>query len=972
MAKNITYYNLTGGLNSLQGLGTINQSPNRTESPDMLNVEYYKLGGLKTMDGNTQMGSTLPSKITLGYEYIYGNNTYLIVTTADGRVYIYDRVIQDFSQIYEFPNPTDRHSIISFNNGIIISNGIDDLVYYIYGRNDLLTGTITGVAQSYTVTGTGTQFETQLSRGDRIRIGELTYQVSKINSNTELTLTTTIAINFTDSDYYLTEISECNAVLTNEDDSNINQPIRGLAIASYKGRIWVGADDGTLYYSELGLIHGWDVKYDAGAIPQFYDDNSKFSALGTWSEYLTIHKKEQTYLLDATSEDSGSWAIKPYSDYTCDSQQSFVVANNGYYVFSRAAGGIYPMLSRSIYNTLYQAKETSLKIRDNFEYLNTAMYDRIFPVYYPSKKYIMFYLPMLFGVGSNDCYIFDLQTGSWLHRQVPQDVSIAFQYDDKVYIGTTDGKILEEFSGKTFDGEPINFYWKSPFFTWGGGTNWTTTKEFRVKLSEEESTNCLVRTYRDGGSTPTSRRINNQQTNLQSLVWDVGYQSSDFYYTGENQLPEEIPVYKLTGSNGEVYYTDNLPGDDNPIKLYSDPECTVFVNYSNLITEIVDGTEDDYNILEYQEVNSYGYARVTETTKPNYYGYRSTSDNRVLAWIDPDNTNTAYVTLHKVSQRVRSFYGYKFRCTGGVGGVTASYGIGLKNPSYWTDGVTRQYPDVGIFPLDVNGNGTFPGTYYSGLQYGNKQSTVKTNGNSQVNWQLTSAAGTGEQWLSPNVEFTRRSDWDTYTTQTVWEYNGSDSINNTTEFTTSNFSTNSVTINGVVYNRDTSQDILETGENIEFVKWSPNSSLEVGDYLYNNIRCTEPYVQIEAVSDNVYYINQDEDIYVIRYPSSDRVYSVPIYKKKVSITYTIDEEYNETIPNPLYYKYPTENLNDNLTDTVWNNYSWYKTTHITKRFPLAKQYFQSLQIEFYGTAEDENLCIYGFEVDGIELTEVPW
>ena len=35
MAGTVSYFNLTGGLNTIQGLGTINQSNKRTESPDM-------------------------------------------------------------------------------------------------------------------------------------------------------------------------------------------------------------------------------------------------------------------------------------------------------------------------------------------------------------------------------------------------------------------------------------------------------------------------------------------------------------------------------------------------------------------------------------------------------------------------------------------------------------------------------------------------------------------------------------------------------------------------------------------------------------------------------------------------------------------------------------------------------------------------------------------------------------------------
>ena len=50
--KTLSYFNLTGGLNTVQTMATINSTPNRTESPDMVNIEYFKLSGIRTMNGN--------------------------------------------------------------------------------------------------------------------------------------------------------------------------------------------------------------------------------------------------------------------------------------------------------------------------------------------------------------------------------------------------------------------------------------------------------------------------------------------------------------------------------------------------------------------------------------------------------------------------------------------------------------------------------------------------------------------------------------------------------------------------------------------------------------------------------------------------------------------------------------------------------------------------------------------------------
>ena len=102
----------------------------------------------------------------------------------------------------------------------------------------------------------------------------------------------------------------------------------------------------------------------------------------------------------------------------------------------------------------------------------------------------------------------------------------------------------------------------------------------------------------------------------------------------------------------------------------------------------------------------------------------------------------------------------------------------------------------------------------------------------------------------------------------------------------------------------------------------------------------------------------------------DTVNEVPHFYKKEVVSYTNDGEVKQ-IPNKDYYNYP-EPTTDTLTDTVWDEYAWVKTGHITRRILLPNQYFQSLQFEFFGDALDENMYLYGFEVDGIQLTEHPW
>lgn len=519
MARNaVRYEDFTGGLNTVSSIGTINQSPRRTESPDMMNVEYFKLGGLKAMEGNTVVGDKQSSKITLGFEYKKGNNKYMLIATGDGEVKQLDPVAQVFNTVYKFPNPTTRHSMVAFNDGVVISNGVDDLVFYEYQRHQELTGDISGTEGEDTVTGLNTKFQDELNIGDEVDIDGNSYYVKSIESDTSLTLTTTLLTTFSNARIYLGEISQCNAVLVNEDDELVNDEIRGLPIQMYKGRLWVGGNDGNLYYAELGQYNKWDIKYGAGAIPPFYNDTSEIFALGLFASYLTIHRKDFTYILDGES-DPDTWQVQPYADISCESQQSFIATNNGYYVFSRSNGGIYPLLKRTIYSDRYVGDELSVKVRSLFDSLNMNRLDEIYCVAYPRKRYMLMYMPFLEGTGSNIALIYDFQTNSWLRRQVPQVVTCAYKFQDEIYIGTNDGVVLKEFSGGTFDGEPINFYWCSPWFDFGDGSNYFSLREFRIQISDDDTNNFYVRNRRDGKSSFHERFITNGRGDINSLIW---------------------------------------------------------------------------------------------------------------------------------------------------------------------------------------------------------------------------------------------------------------------------------------------------------------------------------------------------------------------------------------------------------------------------------------------------------------------
>lgn len=999
--KTLSYFNLTGGLNTVQTMATINSSTNRTESPDMVNIEYFKLSGIRTMNGNVGLNSSSPigeSPIRFGYEYVKGNYRYMIVAD-ESNLYEYNPLTDTFSLLnasidpnsdYTFYTGGGEITICGYANGIVAASTTNNyLIYYRKDRFELSLGTITTTLNSDTATVTSTMLDS-LGTGDIIIVNNIKYEIKSVDiDNNEIEFTTVASETYSGTKFYLTDFTKIYCTYTSIVDNGDNTTTTTTTnfvpkvIQSHQGRLWVGArleDEETaayLIYSDLGNINnafeGGDASaYDAGYFAEFWEDTSDITAIGTWDKYVVCHKREHTYLIDTSNSDATQWKVESYSEYTCDNQQGFVKANNGYYTYCSTVGGIYPMIQRTIYSAISQGAEASTKIRDTFLNLNTYSLNQIFAVYHPYKKYIMFYMPMIGETGSNNCYILDLQTKSWLHRKVPQVVTSAFEFDNKVYIGTADGKVFEEFRGTTFDGQPVEFSWKSPWFVWGGMTNWTTTREFRIKMSQESTNNFYIRNRRDGLDDYKQRTITNTSNQVKALMWDTGALTDD-----KEAITTIWRVYEYTGDDGEKYYSlDSTLKPEYSWMFNSIADVTYLPSgkskaASSLSYKVV-STDEDYDDADWGTSTIFAF-KYTPTI-PQYICYRSTKDPNIKAWITRGVTNKAVVNVVKKTTLLGIVLsGVQFRLspnllssieTAQSQGKRGVYRSGsYPNEFYgknaagnwvntWKEGSVTAGYDIFINRL---ASGSNPPANFDGGVY----TTDSTN-------YLDLPSYNGQSSLTRNTA--------NNVVKEVW--NGKTTRSGTTK-TVSSYSANSIVIDGVIFNRYPSGDegSLEDTANIVIV-YSNTEKLTVGQTVYNDTALTDAYGKVSSIGDGNYNISGR--IFVPD-PNSNDAGVDTIYYKIAPVFPDIDTTtYTGTSTGTLIGYDPfanTEFFNDSaklLTDSKWDEDSWVNTGQITKRFPIDRQYFQTLQIEFCGETEEQGIELYGFEIDGIQLTEVPW
>lgn len=987
MSKTLSFYNLTGGLNTVQDLATINSTPNRTESPDMMNIEYYKLGGIQTMKGNKVFGDTdafnlIPEDvrdIVCGIEYITGNNSYMIVVNRNGDIFRYNKSTKKFVKAAtgfseKFVDPDVEHPVrdfdfyknikiygVPYDNGIVFVNG-NEALYYKY---DGTTETV---------------------------------------------------------DVWTPKLS-----VKDEHNQTVETTFYPTCVASYRGRLFFGADKteqqgstyegGMLFYSGIGLgrEHTWEesanLGEDAGAFAEFFEDSSNFTGLGVWAEFLVIHKEQNTYLLDGTGDLASEWQLKPYSEYTVPSQHSYVIANNGYFSYIPEANGIYPLLSRNIYNNTFQGGDLAYKIKDSFEYLDNLHYDNIFAVHHPKKKYIMFYMPTLNGIGSNYCYIYDIQTKTWLLRRVPQEVTSAFKFNNETFIGIkdTDGtvKVLKEFTGKSFDGKPIDFYYLTPPFIWGGGTNKTTTKEFRVKLVNNRANHFYIESFKDGLIFSKEKRlVKNVNDNLDGLIWDIGLNKDDKLY--DDSYIEAGDFYEYT-YNGKTYYTKELiTSTNNPI-LYS--TATVPDGYSS---KYVLSKPLDYYLYFKTQVK-------TETTQGNE-DYIETITHKTYGWNQQQTTSWCYKNgdyLAWVDQRTGE-------CTTNIIDTTSTTKskIAFQQLNYsegWTGLIAVSKSDYDNFWNTPNkllvayATGKEGGQWVHSATYGEVTGDLYIYTSNEPNgsaWKDNRGRGTwlyasnGAQVLIGHPG-ARMEQYDETTTVTTEVPQGTTPSGKAKSFTTGD-NTITIQVNGtaLVLTRYPAGDLGSATSDINYyTKTDTNGSTNV----YSDNKCSN-YLGTGTISGNTLSYNS---LSLIRYSQADGNYDTYKYWKYMDLV----NETPTTIDGlTLIYEYPDDSdpiWEQTLTDTIWD-YSdvqlpyiisrtgltdqqviegiregytyedkphtdtgdaWLQPGYQTKRMLLPNQYFETVQFKFSSSESattSDSICISGFEVDGIQLAETPW
>ena len=436
---------------------------------------FYDLsGGLNTSATKTDLG--------LDVKQVYWSDA------VNVEIYKKRGITRQNGNQLEFNSPDNKaiHGIFGYEAGgkeIILFNCSDGSIYW-YDRN-LNTTTQINASLTKTTGVTYTRF-----------------------------LTGVVVSNGVDDPFFFehkspTVAKSCNAVSSN------GVKIRGTAVSAYKGRLWI-ATGGTLYFSALGRYNDWTSAQDAGYISNFLSDIDEITALAPYKDYLAIYKSDNTFLLSGSS--TSDFAIQRFADKGAMNQSCVLNVSNKQYFFNCS---LFTLEQVGLLAQIGLGEDLSIPINSEFADFSYASPYRASAIHYEAKSQIWFFCPTIMDLHLKTVYIFDYQNGAWTKRLIPADITCAMSLNGRVFSATESGQVYLEDAGNSFDGKPISFLWKSPFFSLGEPNVRKTVEDFYFLFDENNNNRFDFSTYKDFDSEFEDDHMPVEVYDPTCIIWDT-------------------------------------------------------------------------------------------------------------------------------------------------------------------------------------------------------------------------------------------------------------------------------------------------------------------------------------------------------------------------------------------------------------------------------------------------------------------
>lgn len=290
--------------------------------------------------------------------------------------------------------------------------------------------------------------------------------------------------------------------------------IIGSSVASFKSRLFI-AQGATIFFSALGRYDDFQTSEDAGYINNFHVDSNDIVALKAYQEYLAIYKEKQTYLLSGNN--ISDFAVSPFANKGACAKNACLNINNKQYFFSN---GLFALSQTGELNQIVMSSEYSLKIRSIVNEIDFKNKEKIFLLPYENKNQLWCFIPDFESGFLNHVLIFDYYNKAWTERKMSQNITCACSFQNQILSCDNLGCVFIEDMGSSFNGEPIEFCFKTPFFSLGQPNVRKTIEEFFLLLDQETDNNFIFSVFKDYNGFYEEDIENVKLTDLESLIFD--------------------------------------------------------------------------------------------------------------------------------------------------------------------------------------------------------------------------------------------------------------------------------------------------------------------------------------------------------------------------------------------------------------------------------------------------------------------
>ena len=345
----------------------------------------------------------------------------------------------------------------------------------------------------------------------------------------------TIIATESDAPFYLgndNSIDSCNLKNSESEDVIVE------CICTFKGRVWMSSGS-TIYFSALGTYNDFSTEDDAGYISDFHTDTSNIIAIKPYKDYLAIYKHNSVYLL--CGNNPSDFAVIPFASKGCNAPLSIVNVENKQYFLSN---GIFALEQVGELNQIQLGSEISRKIKPELERFNQTDLKQTLCLHYEAKNQVWYFFPYPDEEYFHTIWINDYVNNAWYKRVVPQDLTTGCIFKYRILSADKNGKIYTEDFGTTFDGTPIHFMWKSPFFAISNAHHRKIIDEFYFIMDEEFDNNFDFSVYKDYDSQNADDLEKIYSVHLTHLIW-ADDNTNDKLPCHWTQNGEEAPIWSV-------------------------------------------------------------------------------------------------------------------------------------------------------------------------------------------------------------------------------------------------------------------------------------------------------------------------------------------------------------------------------------------------------------------------------------------